>query len=236
MQPSGMLPDGVINLRNERFETEPWVELGFVGFDPPRPFLLIAVCDDSYSVKASGGADPLGNRYAEMAHAIRMVGQWSFTDRSKVAVVHFDHPHGYSGVVPLNDRDLEQRLAPSLRPPVGGRGTSDLGPSLDHVEDLAQTHPDHDLVLGVASDFELTDADPQAVMSKLIGFPGRVHALLLGGNTPLDLHQEHITVTRITSSDAPGTFGAAIHRSLTATRRGARYSVLHTPRGREVLS
>ncbi len=33
MQPSGILPASVINLRHERFETEPWVELGFVGFD-----------------------------------------------------------------------------------------------------------------------------------------------------------------------------------------------------------
>jgi len=237
LHPSGILPGGVIRLRPEWFEREPWVELGFAGFDPARPFLLIVLCDDSYSIEASGGADPLGNRYAETGYAIRTVASWSFTDRAKVAIVHFDHPHGFSGVVALNDRRLEDRLAPSLRPPVGAPGTSNLAPCLDVAYELAEQHADHDVVLAVASDFELTDLNASAVISRLVGFPGRVHALSLGGGSPLDLRQEHITVTPITAGDPRGSFAAAIHRSLTATRRGARFSVLHTPgNGKQVLS
>lgn len=237
MRPSGILPGGLIPTRAQRFEIEPWIELGFVGFDPIRPFLLIVLCDDSYSIEAAGGADPLGNRYAEMAQAIRLVGQWSFTDRSKVAVVHFDHPSGYSEVVALNDKALDSRLAPSLRTPEGAAGTSELGPGLDFAYSLLAAHPGHDVVLAVASDFELTDTDPASVISKLATFPGLVHALVLGRRGPLDLQQAPITMTAITTEDPPGSFAAAIHRSLTATRRGARYSVLHTGRaGRQTLA
>jgi hypothetical protein len=64
-----------------------------------------------------------------------------------------------------------------------------------------------------------------------------VHAVVLGGVTPPDLEAaDAVTVTQLSPGDPPGAFAAAIHRSLTATRRASRYSVLHTPTGTQVLS
>lgn len=235
IQPSGLLPGGVIPAADWTAEREPWIELGWPGLEPKLPCLDIKVFDDSGSVIASQGTDPVGNRFEEAKRAIRLVADWTLTNRSKVAVLHFDHPSGAGGVVPLNDRHLMQRLGPSLRTPIGGSGTSDLLPSLRAAETLAAAHPDHEVRLTVFSDFELTDRDPSEVLSRLLAFPGHVHAVVLGGNPPLDLVGDTITVTSISPSDPPGTFAAAIHRSMTATRRGRRYSVLHGTAGKEVL-
>lgn len=233
IQPSAVLPGGVITLQPELFETEPWVELGWPGFDPPTPTLHIHVFDDSGSVTAAHGADPVGNRFEEAKQAIELVAAWSFTPRAKVAVLHFDNPVGASGVVALNDRRVMTRLAPTLCTPRAGVGTSDLDPSLGEGERLAAAYPDHRVTLTVFSDFALTDVDPQAVLSRLTRFPGHVHAVVLGGQPPLDLFDNSsITFTSLSESDPPGTFAAAIHRSMTATRRGARHSVLHQPRTR----
>lgn len=235
VQPSGVLPGGIIALTPERFVPEPWVELGWPGLDPKRPCLDILVFDDSGSVTAAFGSDPVGNRFAEATRAIRLVAKWSHSSRSKVAVLHFDHPHGASGIRSLTDRHLFRALAPALRTPLGGHGTSDLNPSLTKAEQLAAAHPDHDVRLTVLSDFELTDADPQSVMSQLALFPGRVHAVVLGGRAPLDLDgAENITVTPLSEQDPPGTFAAAILRSMTATRRAARHSALHSGPGRSL--
>ncbi|MDL9980096.1 VWA domain-containing protein [Microbacterium candidum] len=232
IHPSGVLPGGILPLRAERYEKQPWVELGWPGLDPKAPCIDILVFDDSGSVTAAHGADPVGSRFTEAKHAIANVAQWTHTRRSKIAVLHFDHPHGASGVHPLTERRLQQKLDPSLRTPRMGNGTSDLSPSLAEAERLAEAHPDHDTRLTVFSDFELTDADPGAVLTRLENFPGLVHAVVLGRNAPLDLDAAaNITVTPLSERDAPGTFAAAIHRSLTATRRAARYSVVHSPRG-----
>lgn len=229
---SGTLRGGVLPLRAEHFVAEPWVELGWPGLDPKRPCLDVVVFDDSGSVTAASGADPVGNRFAEASKAIRLVANWSHSNRSKIAVLHFDHPHGASGVHALTERRLEQKLEPSLCTPRRGFGTSDLFPSLAEAERLAAAHPDHDVRLTVFSDFELTDTDPQRVLSRLVAFPGEVHAVVLGGRTPLDLlGADHVSVTPLSERDAQGSFAAAIHRSLTATRRAARYSVLHSVRG-----
>jgi hypothetical protein len=236
IQPTHVLPGGIISATPERFEKTAWIELGFAGFDPKRPFLFLPICDDSVSVRASGGADPLGNRYAEMGRAIRTVADMCMTNRTKVAITHFDVGHGASGVVPLGSKQALQRLAPSLRAPVGGAGSSALLPAVKHAEALAAAHPDHDVVLAVASDFQLLDDDPAQVFDRLRTFPGHVHAIVLGGIVPPDLLAADLTVTTVEATDPPGKFAAAIHRSLTATRRGARYSVLHTPRaGKQVL-
>lgn len=236
LHPAGILPGSILPLRAERFERTPWIELGWPGLDPRRPCLDILIFDDSGSIMAPHGADPVGNRYGEAKQAIKLVASWATSNRSKIAILHFDHPHGASGVVTLNNRHLGSKLASSLRP-AGGRGTSDLDPSLSEALRLADAHPDHDMRLTAFSDFELTDPDPATALSKLAGFPGQVHAVVLGGEAPLDLNTAHtITVTPLGVGDPPGTFAAAIHRSLTATRRAARYSVLHTPHGREVLS
>lgn len=235
IQPSRVLPGGVLPLRPERTVREPYVELGWPGIEPKNPCLDIFVFDSSGSVIAPVGNDPVGNRFEEAKQAIRLVAQWSFSDRSKVAVIHFDHPRGASGVIALNDRQLARKLDPSLGNP-GGRGISDLLPSLAEVERLAAEHPDHDVRTTIFSDYELTDTLPEEVFARLGAFPGQVHAVVLGGHIPPDLVQDTITVTPLRQEDAPGTFAAALLRSMTATRRAARYSVLHTPSGKQVLS
>ncbi|MFT4259485.1 hypothetical protein [Microbacterium sp.] len=222
-----LLPGGVLPLRPERFTPEPWVELGWPGLDATRPSLDLILFDDSGSVTAPVGTDPVGGRFREAWQAIRVVGSWSVTNRAKVAVLHFDHPVGASPVVTLSDRHLSTVLEPSLQTPRAGAGTSDLLPSLEAAEILAFEHPGHDVRLTVFSDFELTDADPDAALSSLLAFPGTVHAVVLGGQPPLDLiDAAGVTVTPLRASDPPGSFAAAVHRSLTATRRGRRYSVL----------
>jgi len=192
--------------------------------------------DSSGSVVAPLGNDPVGNRFGEAKAAIRLVAQWTYSNRSKVAVIHFDHPVGASEVVSLNDRRLPRKLGPSLGNP-GGSGTSDLLPSLIEIEQLASAHPDHDVRATIFSDFELTDDRPDEVFARLARFPGTVHAVVLGGNVPPDLVEaDNVTVTTLCSDDAPGAFAATVLRSLTATRRAARHSVLHTPHGNQVLS
>ncbi|MCC4907781.1 hypothetical protein [Microbacterium sp. cx-59] len=230
------MPGGIIQTRDFPAEREPWIELGWPGLEPKRPCLDILLFDDSGSVIAPHGTDPVGNRFSEARRAITQVAEWTATNRSKVAVLHFDHPHGTSGITALNHRHLQRRLEPSLRNP-GGAGTSDLSPSLTALERLAAKHPDHEVRATIFSDFELTDRDPSEVMSRLLAFPGRVHAVVLGGQVPPDLiNAPNMTVTPLSQSDPPGTFAAAIHRSLTATRRGTRHSVLHGPLGKEALS
>lgn len=236
IQPSGVLPGGVLPLRPERAVREPYVELGWPGIEPKETCLDVFIFDSSGSVIAPLGNDPVGNRFEEAKAAIRLVAQWSFTDRSKVAIIHFDHPRGASGVITLNDRNLARKLAPSLRNP-GGRGISDLLPSTIELERLAREYPDHEVRATIFSDFELTDARPEEVFARLGSFSGRIHAVVLGGLIPPDLVQDNITVTPLAPADAPGTFAAALLRSMTATRWAARYSVLHTPHGgKQVLT
>lgn len=236
IRPSGILPGGVIAVRDFPIEREPWIELGWPGIEPKQPSLLIVDFDDSGSVIAPQGSDPVGNRFEEAKRAIRLVADWTMTSRSKVAVLHFDHPHGASGVVPLVDRRLARRLAPALRNP-GGPGTSDLLPSLLEMERLATAYPGHDVVGTIVSDFELTDLDPSEVFARMEAFPGQIHAVVLGGRIPMELEAiSNVTVTSLSPGDPPGAFAAALHRSLTATRRAARFSMLHGPHGKEALS
>ncbi|WP_315070691.1 hypothetical protein [uncultured Microbacterium sp.] len=214
---------------------EPYVELGWPGLEPKRPCVDVFDFDSSGSVTAPVGNDPVGNRFEEARRAIRLVAQWTLTDRSKVAVVHFDHPRGASDVIPLNDRHLLRRLDSSLRNP-RGPGISDLMPSLGAMERIAAAHPGHDVRGTIFSDFALSDTRPEEVFARLGAFPGRIHAVVLGGNVPPDLMQDNVTITTLSPDDAPGSFAAALMRSMTATRRSARYSVLHSPRGKRVIS
>ena len=48
--------------------------------------------------------------------------------------------------------------------------------------------------------------------------------------TPLELAGQNITITRIGPNDPPGAVAAAVHRSLTATRKGRRLSERHAGR------
>lgn len=233
--PSGVLPGGVIQTRDLAAERTPWIELGWPGLEPKRPCLDVFIFDSSGSVIAPQGTDPVGNRFEEAKRALKLVADWTFTDRSKVAVLHFDHPQGASEMVALSDRRLVRRLEHSLRNP-GGPGSSNLRPSLAELERLASMHPDHDVRGLIFSDFELLDDNVSEVFSRLLAFPGHIHAVVLGGQVPPDLvDAQNVTVTPLSPDDPPGAFAAAIHRSLTATRRGRRYSVRHETTGKQVL-
>lgn len=231
LQPAGLLPVPVTVYGRER--GEPWFELGFPGLDPVRPSLDILCFDHSGSVVAPGGTDPIGRRFLEAKQAIRIVQAWTYTSRPKVAVIHFDQPSaGNSGAVPLNSTHAGRQLAAALKVPIDAAGSSNLAPSLTVAEELAKAHPDHDVRFTILSDFQITDLDPENVFKRLADFPGQVHAVLLNAPAPPDLAGENITITEIAHGDAPGALSAAIHRSLTATRRGRRLSVLHADRTR----
>lgn len=230
LQGPSLLPEPTVAARAEK---EPWVELGWPGIDPMRPCLDIVDFDHSGSVTAVGGTDPIGNRFREAGRAIKVVQAWTMTARPKVAIIHFDQPSpSNSGVIPLSRTGALQQVAASLRVPPASFGTSDLFPSLKEAERLAAAHPDHDVRFTILSDFELTDEDPSAVFERLASFPGQVHAVVLNAEPPSDLAGDNVTITRLQHGDPPGALAAAIHRSLTATRRGRRLSMIHADRTR----
>jgi len=226
----GLLPVPLIAAKSEK---EAWVELGWPGLDPVRPSLDIMVFDHSGSVVAVGGNDPIGNRFREAGRALKVVAAWCTTKRSKAVVIHFDQPsNGDSPVVVLSSKFALPTLHAALQVPQDAWGTSDLVPSLSRAEDLAAAHPDHTVTVTICSDFELTDDDPAAVLKRLAAFPGQVHAVVLNANPPEELRGENITITRLVHGDPPGAMAAALHRSLTATRRGRRLSLIHADRTR----
>lgn len=209
-----------------------FLELGWPGIDPIRPCIDALNFDHSGSVVAVGGNDPIGNRFREAEQAIKVVRAWTPTKRAKVAVIHFDQPSTCdSGVITLSSRAALNRLNGALLVPRDAAGSSALSPSLAQAEDLITIYPDHDVRLTIMSDFELTDTDPLAVFERLAAFPGKVHAVVLNAEPPAALVGDNITVTRIKYGDPPGALAAAIHQSLTDTRRGRRLSRLHVNRG-----
>jgi hypothetical protein len=233
LQPAQLRPGGLsprVSTRTEQGR-EHWVDLGWPGLDPTRPSIDIFDFDHSGSVTSIGGTDPIGNRFREAARAIDAVAAWSVTKRSKALVIHFDQPSsGNTPVLALNDPGAVRRLKRALHVPGGARGTSDLSQSLLTAEEIATAYPDHDIRLTILSDFELTDTEPSDVFARLAEFAGEVHAVVLNATPPVDLRGENITITRLRYSDPPGALAAAIHRSLTATRRGRRLSPLHADR------
>jgi hypothetical protein len=228
LHPSGLRPAGLlpVPLSVQTRSKEGWYELGWPGLEPRTPSLDIVDFDDSGSITSPNGNDPVGGRFAEATRALKVVRGWTYTSKPKVAVLHFDHLAGATGVMPLISVSAPARLSAALRVPWGAVGSSDLSPSLTAAEALAAAHPGHDVRLTVFSDFELTDTRPEVVYERLRNFPGHVHAVVLNGEPPEELEAENITVTQIASGDPAGSVAAALHRSLTATRRGARTSLL----------
>lgn len=194
------------------------------------PSLDIFDFDDSGSINSPNGNDPVGARFREATRALKVVRAWTRTSKPKVAVLHFDDPIGATGVMPLNGATTPARLKTALQIPWASAGTSDLGPSLTAAEKMAGAHSDHEVRLTVFSDFEITDEDQSHVFERLRAFPGWVHAVVLNTDPPGELDADNITVTRIASGDPAGSVAAAIHRSLTTSRRGARNSLLRVGR------
>jgi hypothetical protein len=191
------------------------ISLETPGPCPPGGATVFIVLDESGSVTAGGGNDPLSRRHAETLLAIRHVAGACRCRRDRVALVAFDA--GFMGCVapqPLTAAGL-RRLHRGLRRLSRQRGmSSDLDPALRHVERAAQNQRGPVAVV-VFSDFLLTDTDPTAVLARLPVFPGYVHAVVLGAVPPSVLTADaRVAVTRLTPSSPPGAAARAVFDGL----------------------
>lgn len=199
--------------------------LGSPGRPATSPTLLIVDFDNSGSVTGPVGADPLSNRFAEVAHAFSAVARRG-AHHELGAVLHFDVPSsGEVGPTQITRRGLA-RLRSGLHVPPDGAGTSELGPSLRRAIETAHVHPDHAVTLVVLSDFWLLDPDPTCVLSELAEFPGDVHAVVLGNRLGAEMLDERVTVTHIERDDPPGAVARALFSSLVARRPGSHVHAL----------
>ena len=195
--------------------------VGDPGRCPGHPTLTIAIFDDSGSVIAPAGNDPVSNRYAEAAAAFDALARRCRCGQCLAAVLHFDLVGG-TGPLPLKRR-VPHAVQRALAIPSNAAGCSLLGPSLGAAARMVDGVPNvRSLTLVVFSDFQLFDDDPERVLSDFAGFPGEVHAVVLGGSRDITGLDPRITATRLSSSDAPGALGSALLRSLAQGRRGAR--------------
>jgi hypothetical protein len=199
---------------------EPHLQLGDPGHCPGHPSLTICLFDDSGSVAGPVGTDPMSNRYQEAAAAFQALSRRCRCGRCWAAVIHFDLVGG-CGPTSLARR-APRSLIQALAVPTEAAGVSLLGPGLAEAVRLVEGASDvRELALVVFSDFELFDPDLDRLLTDLAGFPGRVHAVILGGHVPAGLDPA-IQVTALTSADAPGATARALLRSLSVGRRGAR--------------
>jgi hypothetical protein len=215
---SHLLGGSCSNHRGKPGATTVDYDLGDPGRPATVPTLLIAVADDSASVTASGGSDPLANRYAEMDRALGTIARRG-SRRELAAVLHFDSPCDADVAPrPLTSRSV-QALRQGLRAPTGRYGSSELGPSLRRALAMARARPEHEAMLVVLSDFALLDSDVEEVLAELAAFPGDVHAVLLGGDASEHNFDPSITVTPVHQGDSPGSVARALFASL-MTHRG----------------
>lgn len=199
-------------------DAEP-IRLGDPGPCPPGGTTVFIVLDESASVTAGSGSDPLSRRHAETAIAIQHVAAACQCGRDRVSLVPFDRDSaGYVAPQPLIDRGV-RRLDRGLNRLSGNWGlSSELGPPLNYVEAQAGRRPG-DLAVVVFSDFLLTDHSPGAILDRLCAFPGYVHAVVLGSQPPPMLGANPaIAVTRLTPSSPRGAVARAVFDGLTHYR------------------
>jgi len=191
-----------------------------IYLEPPGPcpaggVTVFIVLDESASVAATGGNDPLSRRHAEAAMAIRHVAAACRCRRDLVSLVPFDNGSlGYFAPQPLTRHGV-RRLDRGLHRLNKGWGlSSELEPALTRVEAAARSQRGSVAVV-VFSDFLLTDAHPISVITRLRSFPGYVHAVVLGALPPAALVDEPaVTVTRLTPSSEPGAAARAVFDGL----------------------
>jgi hypothetical protein len=205
-------------------------DLGDPGRPPEYPTLLIVIADDSGSVIAPAGTDPLSNRYEEARRAFKVVARHGRTHELG-AVIHFDTPTSSDVLAAeLTRRGLRQ-LTTGLRVPPDAAGASVLGPSLHEAVRLARAYPEHRTSLLVLSDFQLFDPDLGAVLAELAAFPGDIHAVVLGALLPEGLLDQRVHITQIGYDDQPGAVARAVFVSLTIHRPARRLQVAQGPAG-----
>jgi len=196
------------------------IELGWPGFCPRQPRLVLPIFDDSGSVSLPGGGDPVGNRYDEAQLAFEALQEWCTCGKCLGGVLHFDTPRGEVDPGKLRSPTFQQHLTRGLRVPRFAAGTSVLGPSLTRAEEIAVSFPRHEVRLVVLTDWQLFDTDN--VLDRLGNFPGAVLAIGLNANPPSPLDGDEIVGLRIGHDDPPGAVARALFGELTVGRRGRR--------------
>lgn len=193
--------------------------LGDPGSCPTRPSLTVIIADDSASITAQSGHDPLAQRYSEAKRAIDHIGRSCNCRQELVAIVHFDQPSPLDVPPQRLHRCGRLRLRSGLCS-TGAPGSSDLSPALDRAECLAKQFHAFDIGLVVMTDFLLTDRDPPEGLSRLIAFEGHVHAVALNAEPPQILKDApHVSISTITQRSEPGATARAIFESMTTHRR-----------------
>ena len=189
------------------------VRLPELGECRHQPVLLILLFDNSPSV--TGGNDPVGNRFQEAALALSHYARRCRCGQELVALRTFDRRTSHDvGPVHLTGTGRRVVTASLDRPPELVRGTSRLGPSLAGAEQLAQAHPGHRAALVVFSDFKLLDPDPAGVLSRLVAFPGMVHAVVLSEEPPPALAGTRVVVSRVDHESPRGEVARAVLSAL----------------------
>ncbi|QEX10676.1 hypothetical protein F6X56_13610 [Rhodococcus erythropolis] len=201
--------------RNQRTTT---FALGEAGSCPDLPSLTVIIADDSASITAQFGHDPLAQRYSEAKRAIDHIGRSCICRHEFVTIIHFDQPSPLDVPPQRLHRRGRLRLRSGLRS-TGSRGSSDLAPALDKAEHLATQFRAFDIGIVVMTDFLLTDRDPPGVVGRLISFEGHVHAVALNADPPQILRDApHVSISTITQNSEPGATARAIFESMTANR------------------
>ena len=218
LQPSSLI--GEIP-RPRKPKEEETIKLGWPGFCPRLPRLVLPIFDDSGSVSLPGGGDPIGNRYEEAQLAFEALQEWCSCGKCLGGVLHFDTPRGDIDPDKLGSHRFQEQLKRDLRIPRGVAGSSFLGPSLTRAEEIAARFPKHEVRLVVLTDWQLFDTDN--VLKRLRNFPGAVLAIGLNANLPVGADDGNIVGLRIGHDDPPGAVARALFGELTVGRRGRRF-------------
>ncbi len=197
------------------------IELGWPGFCPRQPRLVLPIFDDSGSVSLPGGGDPVGNRYEEAQLAFEALQEWCTCGKCLGGVLHFDTPRGDVDPGKLRSPTFQQHLTRGLRVPRFAAGSSLLGPSLARAEEIATSFPKYEVRVVVLTDWQLFDTDN--VLDRLRSFPGAVLAIGLNTDPPIAADDDNIVGLRVGHDDPPGAVARALFGELTVGRRGRRF-------------
>jgi hypothetical protein len=217
-QPSALVGEMPRPRKPKKEET---IHLGWPGFCPRQPRLVLPIFDDSGSVSLPGGGDPVGNRYEETQLAFEALQEWCSCGKCLGGVLHFDTPRGEVDPGKLRSPTFQLHLRSGLRVPRFAAGSSVLGPSLTRAEEMAASFPKHEVRIVVLTDWQLFDTEN--VFDRLRSFPGRVLAIGLNTNPPIPADDDNIVGLRVGHDDPPGAVARALFGELTVGRRGRRF-------------
>ena len=102
------------------------IELGWPGFCPRQPRLVLPIFDDSGSVSLPGGGDPVGNRYEETELAFEALQEWCTCGKCLGGVLHTSTlPEGMSTRAGCG-APFQQHLTRGLRVPRFAAGSTSI--------------------------------------------------------------------------------------------------------------